>query len=73
VIEDLAHAAAAAARTALGSWKPEDPDSLDRLATAIGEAVAEGIARHEQDAARHTALAMAGLADEDDSLLNWHV
>lgn len=73
MIDDLAHAAALAARTALGAWSPGQPDSLDRLAAAIGEAVAEGIARHEQDAARHTAMAMAGLGDEDDSLLNWQV
>ncbi len=38
---ELARAAATAARAALGSWSPDQPESLDRLAAAIGEAVAD--------------------------------
>lgn len=71
--QDLTHAVTAAARAALAGWSPEQPDALDRLAAAIGEAVAAGIERHEESTARHTALAMAGLDDDEDSLHNWQV
>jgi hypothetical protein len=71
--EDLARIATAAARAALQSWSPEDPDSLDRLARAIGEAVAAGVARHEHFAAEHTVLAMEGRGDDEVSGIDWQV
>ncbi|HEY8285220.1 MAG TPA: hypothetical protein VIJ28_12630, partial [Chloroflexota bacterium] len=58
---DLAMAATQSARAALVGWSPNDPDAVDRLARAIGQAVARGIEGHEVSAARHTALTMAGL------------
>jgi hypothetical protein len=72
-MEDLAEIAAEAARSALEGWSPGDTDSVERLTTAIGMAVAAGIRRHEESNARHTALAMAGLDDEDDGLIHWQV
>lgn len=71
--EDLARIATVAARAALESWSPENPDSLDRLARAIGEAVAAGVARHEHFVAQHTVLAMEGRADEEASGPDWQV
>ncbi len=70
---DLVRVASKAARAALDSWSPNDPDSVDRLAIAIGEAVAAALERHEEATARHTALTMAGLPDDDASALNWQV
>ncbi len=72
-MEDLAGIAAGAARAALEGWTSQDADSVDRLAAAIGKAVAAGIQRHEESNARHTALAMAGIDDEEDGLVHWHV
>ncbi len=71
--EDLARIATEAARAALQGWSPEDPDSLDRLASAIGQAVAAGVARHAHFAAQHTVLAMEGVSDADSTSLNWQV
>jgi hypothetical protein len=71
--EDLARVATEAARAALQSWSPADPDSVDRLARAIGEAVAAGVARHENFVAQHTVLAMEGLGDDETGGLNWQV
>jgi hypothetical protein len=71
--EDLARIATAAARLALDSWSPDQPDSLDRLARAIGEAVASGVARHEHFVAQHTVLAMEGRTDEEESGPDWQV
>lgn len=70
--KDLAAAAAQGARAALAGWSPSDPDALDRLCRAMGEAVARGIERHEESAARHTALTMAGIPD-DESADHWQV
>ena len=56
--EDLAHVASDAAREALRDWSPSDPNSIDRLAAAIGEAVAACIQRQAEIEARHTALVM---------------
>jgi glucokinase len=73
-MEDLAKVAANAARRALVDWSPDSSDGIDRLANAIGQAVAAAIERHEESSARHTALAMAGLDDDDETaLLNWQV
>jgi hypothetical protein len=73
-MEDLAKIAAAAARRALADWTPDSPGSIERLANAIGRAVAAGIERHEESNARHTALAMAGIHDDDEAaLLDWQV
>jgi hypothetical protein len=73
-MDDIANIAAAAARQALADWTPDSPDSIDRLANAIGQAVAAGIQRHEESNARHTALAMAGIHDDDEAaLLDWQV
>jgi hypothetical protein len=72
-MDDLAHIAANAARASLATWSPDDPDSVERLAEAIGRAVEAGIQRHEESNARHTALAMAGMDDEDEVLFNWQV
>ncbi|HVC81820.1 MAG TPA: hypothetical protein VNL35_15110 [Chloroflexota bacterium] len=69
---DLAKAATQSARAALVGWSPNDPDAVDHLARAIGQAVARGIEGHEVDTARHTALTMAGLPD-DESPDNWQV
>jgi hypothetical protein len=71
--EDLARIATAAARAALDSWSPEQPDGLDRLARAIGEAVAAGVARHEHFVAQHTVLAMEGRADAEEGSPDWQV
>ena len=65
-MDDLARIAANAARSALTNWSPNQTESTDRLATAIGEAVAAGIRRHEESNARHTAMTMAGLDDLDE-------
>jgi hypothetical protein len=70
--KDLAAAAANSARAILAGWSPSDPDAVDRLAHAMGQAVAAGIARHDQSSARHTAQTMAGLLD-DESADHWQV
>jgi len=70
--KDLAAAATNAAKATLAGWSPNDPNALDRLANAIGRAVARGIERHEETTARHTALTMAGLPD-DESTDHWQV
>ncbi len=62
--KDLAEAAANSVRASLVGWSPSDPDAVDRLAQAIGQAVAIGIARHDESSAQHTAQTMAGLLDE---------
>jgi hypothetical protein len=64
-MEDLVRIATEAARRALTGWAPDDPRAVDNLATAIGEAVAAGIQRHEESNARHIALTMAGVGDDD--------
>ncbi len=44
----------------LVDWSPSDPNAVDRLVHAnIGQAVATGIARHDESSARHTAQTMA--------------
>ena len=53
--KDLAAAAADSARAVLVDWSPSDPNAVDRLVHAIGQAVATGIARHDESSARHTA------------------
>ena len=73
MIEDLARAAALAARTSLAGWSPDQQDSIDRLAEAIGEAVAAGMRREAEVTARHTAMAMEGQCDPHDPLLHWQV
>jgi hypothetical protein len=73
-MEDLVRIATTAARLALADWSPTDVDARDRLAAAIGQAVASGIQRHEESNARHTAMTMAGLDDEDDDAqVDWQV
>jgi hypothetical protein len=69
---DLATAAANGARAALTGWSPSDPDAVERLARAIGQAVAIGISRHDESSAQHTAQTMAGLAD-DAGADHWQV
>ncbi len=64
-MEDLIKIVTDAARLALAGWSPDEPRALDGLATAIGQAVAAGIQRHEESNARHIARAMAGIDDED--------
>jgi len=70
--EDLARVAAKAARTALGAWSPDQPNSVDRLAAAIGAAVAAGLQWDAEEVARHTAMAMEG-DDDEETLLHWQV
>ena len=70
--KELAAAAATSARAILSGWSPSDPDAMDRLARAIGQAVATGIARHDESSARHTAQTMAGLLD-DAGADHWQV
>jgi hypothetical protein len=70
--EELARIAAGAAHAALAGWSPQDPDSADRLAGAIGEAVAAALTRHEEIRARITANRMAELT-AGDSIDNWQI
>ncbi len=73
-MEDLIRIATDAARLALAGWSPEDPRALEDLASAIGQAVAAGIQRHEESNARHIARAMAGVGDDDDpGTFDWQV
>jgi hypothetical protein len=70
--KDLAAAAGESARVVLLGWSPSDPNAVDRLVYAIGQAVATGIARHDESSARHTAQTMAGLED-DAGTDHWQV
>ena len=70
---DLVKIATEAAVRALEGADPAQPDFHARLAAAIGQAVAAGIERHEMVAARHTALAMAGLSDDEGTISDWQV
>jgi hypothetical protein len=73
-MEDLVRVATEAARMALAGWSPTDPHALEGLSSAIGQAVAAGIQRHEESNARHIASTMAGIDDDDDSgMVDWQV
>jgi hypothetical protein len=73
-MEDLVRISTDAARYALAGWSPDDPRAIDRLAAAIGQAVAAGIQRHEESNARHIARAMAGVGDDDETgAFDWQI
>ena len=73
-MEDLIQIATEAARLALAGWSPDDPRAIDGLASAIGQAVAAGVQRHEESNARHTARAMAGVSDDDETgAFDWQI
>lgn len=55
MVEDLARVARLAARESLRGWSADDASSTDRLADAIGDAVAACVARRAELEARHTA------------------
>ncbi|HWE61452.1 MAG TPA: hypothetical protein VHB98_07060 [Chloroflexota bacterium] len=71
MMEELTRVATDAARTALEGWSPDDPHCVDRLAQAIGEAVAVAVQRQEQLEARHTALVMETSCRAGEQRVTW--